>query len=73
MKPGGSNQKFHGEVFFKPPKGVGKMFRAPEIKNGLRFDYSKFFKLETCKNLFKFFFCKINSNDGPHLSAGLTL
>ena len=59
MKPGGSNRKFHGGVFLNPPEGVGKMFIAPEIKNRLRFDFSNFFKLETCKNFYKIFLVKL--------------
>ena len=61
MKPGGLNQKFHGGVFFNPPKGVGETFRAPEIKNRLRLDSSNFFKLETCKNLYKILLVKFYS------------
>ena len=61
MKPGGSNRKFHGGDFLNPPEGVGETFRAPEIKNGLHFDFSNFFKLETCKNLYKIFLVKFYS------------
>ena len=53
MKPGGSNQKLHCGVFLNPPEGVAETFRVPEIKNGLCFDFSIFFKLETCKSLCK--------------------
>ena len=53
MKPGGLNQKFHGGVFLNPPEGVAETFRAPKIKNGFLFEFSNFFKLETCKNLVK--------------------
>ena len=59
MKPGGSNRKFHGGVFLNPPEGVGKMFRALKIKKRLCFDFSNFFKLETCKNLYKIFLVKL--------------
>ena len=45
--------------FFNLPEGVGETFRAPEIKNGLHFDFSNFFKLETCKNLYKIFLVKL--------------
>ena len=31
----------------------------PEMKNGQRFDFSNFFKLETCKNLYKIFLVKL--------------
>ena len=51
MKPGGSNKKFIDGVFFNPPEGVAGTFKTPETKNGQRFDFSNFFKLETCKNL----------------------
>ena len=47
------------EFFLNPPEGVGETFRAPEIKNGLHFDFSNFFKLETCKNLYKIFLVKL--------------
>ena len=57
MKPGGSNQKFHGGVFLNPPEGVAETFRAPEIKNGLRLDFRNLFKLGTCK--YKFFLVKL--------------
>ena len=56
MKP---NQKFHGGVFLNPPEGVGGTFKVPETKNGQRFEFSNFFKLETCKNLYKFFLVKL--------------
>ena len=59
MKPGGSNQKFHGGIFFNPPEGIGVTLRAPKIKRGLRFHFSIFFKLETCKNLYKIFLVKL--------------
>ena len=49
------------EFFLNPPEGVGKTFMAPEIKNGFHFDFSNFFKLETCKNLYKFFLVKLIS------------
>ena len=57
MKPGGSNQKFIGGVFLNPPEG--RTFKAPEMKNGQHFDFSNFFKLETRKNLYKFFLLKL--------------
>ena len=31
----------------------------PETKNGQRFEFSNFFKLETCKNLYKIFLVKL--------------
>ena len=42
------------EFFLNPPEGVAKRFRAPEIKNGLRFDFSNFFK-----NLYKIYLVKL--------------
>ena len=60
MKPGGSNRKFHGGVFFNPPEGIGETFSVPEIKNGLRFDFSNFFKLETCNITVQNFLLKLN-------------
>ena len=47
------------EFFLNPPEGVAETFRVPEIKNGLPFDFSNFFKLETCKNLYKIFLVKL--------------
>ena len=47
------------EFFLNPPEGVAETFRAPEIKNGLRFDFSHFFKLENCKNLYKISLVKL--------------
>ena len=55
MKPGGLKQIFHSGGFLNPPEGVAKKFKAPKIKNGLRFNFSNVFKLETCENLFKIF------------------
>ena len=40
-------------------KSTREAFRAPEIKNRLHFDFSNFFKLETCKNLYKIFLVKL--------------
>ena len=59
MKPGGSNRKFNVEVYLNPPEGISETFKAPEIKNGLHFDFSNFFKLETCKNLYKIILVKL--------------
>ena len=47
------------EFFLNPPEGIGEMFRALEIKNRLHFDFSNFFKIETCKNLYKMFLVKL--------------
>ena len=44
------------EYFLNPPKDVAEMFNAPEIKNGVHFN--NFFKLETCKDLYKIFLVK---------------
>ena len=46
------------EFFLNPPEGVAETFKVPEMKNGQRFDFSHFFKLETCKNLYKIFLVK---------------
>ena len=47
------------EFFLNPPEGVGGTFKVPETKNGQRFEFSNFFKLETCKNLYKIFLVKL--------------
>ena len=47
------------EGFFNPLEGVGRTFKVPETKNGQRFEFSNFFKLETCKNLYKIFLVKL--------------
>ena len=47
------------DFFLNPPVGIAETFRSPEIKNGLGFDFSNFFKLETCKNLYKIFLVKL--------------
>ena len=51
------NRKVEG--FFNPPEGVGGTFKVLEKKNGLGFDFSNIFKLETCKNLYKIFLVKL--------------
>ena len=47
------------EFFLNPPEGVGGTFKVPETKNRQRFEFSNFFKLETCKNLYKIFLVKL--------------
>ena len=42
-----------------PPEGIGGTFKAPKMKNGQHFNFSNFFKLETCKNLYKTFLVKL--------------
>ena len=61
MKPGGQNKKSYGGVVLNPPEGVAGTFKTPEMKNGQRFDFSHFFKLETCKNLYKILLVKFYS------------
>ena len=47
------------EFFLNPPEGIGGTFKVPETKNGQRFEFSNFFQLETCKNLYKNFLVKL--------------
>ena len=49
------------EFFLNPPEGVGGTFKVPKTKNGQRFEFSNFFKLETCKNLYKILLVKFYS------------
>ena len=51
--------------FLNPLDVVSRTFKVPETKNGQRFEFSNFFKLETCKNLYKFFLLQLILIMGP--------